>query len=374
MRILAVNWQDTTNPLAGGAEIHLEEILKRVVAWGHHVTFACSNYPNGLEQEQRDGMSIRRRGSRQNFNFVAPFLVKNLLDESQFDLIVEDINKIPFYLPLWYDLPHLAVIPHLFGKNIYQEANAVIASYVYFAEKPIPRVYAKSHFLAISDSTRDDLVTRGIRREKIDVAECGVDHSAYNVDPMSQRYDQPTILYLGRLKKYKSVHHLISALPFVRQRIANARLLIVGGGDYLSELKSLTQELGLNDAVEFAGFVSEEQKLEYLRRSHVSIYPSPKEGWGITNIEANACGTPVVAADSPGLRDSVSPEVSGLLYEYGNIEGLAAQISRLLSDKALYERMSQSAVTWAKRFTWDDCAQRSFAAMERTVSEWRDRG
>ncbi len=374
MRILAVNWQDITNPLAGGAEVHIEEILKRVVSRGHDVTFACSNYPNGKEKEEREGLKIRRRGSRQNFNFIAPFLVKNILDESQFDLIVEDINKIPFYLPLWYDLPHLAVIPHLFGKNIYQEANAVLASYVYLAEKPIPRVYRRSHFLAISDSTRDDLAVRGIRKDKIDVAECGVDHSIYKVDPASERFSQPTILYLGRLKKYKSVHHLLSALPIIRRTIANARVLVVGGGDFLDELKSQTQRLGLNDCVEFTGFVTEEQKLEYLRRSHVSVYPSPKEGWGITNIEANACGTPVVAADSPGLRDSVSPEKSGLLYEYGNVDSLAAQVVRLLSDKVLYGRICLSAVDWAQRFTWDDCAQRSFAAMERTVLEWKSRG
>lgn len=374
MRILAVNWQDITNPLAGGAEVHIEEILKRVVTWGHQVTFACSNYPGGKEREERDGLQIRRRGSRQNFNFVAPFLVKNILDEAPFDLIVEDINKIPFYLPLWYNLPHLAVIPHLFGKNIYQEANAVVASYVYLAEKPIPRVYSRSHFLAISDSTRDDLAVRGIHREKIDVAECGVDHTVYKVDAASQRFTQPTILYLGRLKKYKSVHHLISALPIIRRSIADARVMIVGGGDFLGELKSQTERLGLTGCVEFAGFVTEEQKLEYLRRSHVSVYPSPKEGWGITNIEANACGTPVVAADSPGLRDSVSPEKSGLLYEYGNVESLASQIVRLLSDKSAYDCMCRSAIGWAQRFTWEDCARRSFAAMERTISESKIHG
>ncbi|MGB5107192.1 MAG: glycosyltransferase family 4 protein [Candidatus Zixiibacteriota bacterium] len=374
MRILAVNWQDVTNPLGGGAEVHIEEILKRVASWGHSVTLACSNYPNGREREERDGLVIRRRGSRQNFNFVTPGLVKEILREAEYDLIVEDINKIPFYLPLWQKRPHLAVIPHLFGKNIYQEANAIVASYVYFAEKPIPRVYRHSRFLAISNSTRDDLVSRGIERENIDVAECGVDHSIYKVDSATQRYSEPTILYLGRLKKYKSVHHVIAAMPQIRKSVAKARLLIVGSGDHLNELKALAEKLALGDCVEFVGFVSEKEKLEYLRRSHVSVYPSPKEGWGITNIEANACGTPVVAANSPGLRDSVSDGKSGLLYEYGDVDQLSSQIVKLLSDQTKHECMSKSAVEWAQRFTWDDCAQRSFAAMERTVAEWGRRG
>lgn len=374
MRILAVNWQDLTNPLAGGAEVHLEEILKRVVEKGHSVTLACSNYTGGKEQEFINGIDIRRRGSRHDFNFVAPFLVKRLFDELPFDLIVEDINKIPFYLPLWYGTPHLAVIPHLFGKNIYQETNAVVASYVYLSERPIPRVYRESHFLAISDSTKNDLISRGVRREIIDVAECGVDHDTYTVDPSAKKYDQPTILYLGRLKKYKSVQHLIAAMPLIRKSVPNARAILAGGGDYLHELKKMTEKLQVTDAVEFAGFVNHERKLEYLRKSHLSVYPSPKEGWGITNIEANACGTPVVAADAPGLRDSVSPENSGLLYSYGDVEKLAEQVVRMLTDRPMYSRMCKSAVEWAKRFTWDDCAERSFASMERTVAEWGKRG
>ncbi len=374
MRILAVNWQDLTNPLSGGAEVHIEEILKRVASWGHQVTLVCSNYPGGKERDDRDGLQIRRRGSRQNFNFVAPSLVKSILAESSYDLIVEDINKIPFYLPLWHKRPHLAIIPHLFGKNIYQEANAIVASYVYLAEKPIRRVYRRSHFLAISNSTREDLVSRGIGRERIDVAECGVDHGVYNTISSSTRFEEPTILYLGRVKKYKSVQHVVAALPLVQRSIPNARVLVVGGGDYLDELKAQTAKLGLEGSVVFAGFVSEEQKLEYLRRSHISVYPSPKEGWGITNIEANACGTPVVAADSPGLRDSVNTGESGLLYEYGNIEDLSSQIVRLLNDQELHDKISRSAVTWAGRFTWEDCAKRSFAAMERTLAEWRNRG
>ncbi len=315
-------------------------------------------------------MEVYRKGGRSSFNFVAPSLIRQILDEKPHDLIVEDINKIPFYLPMFFKLPHLAVIPHLFGRNIYQEVNPVTASYVYFAEKPIRSVYRKSGFLAISNSTRDDLVTRGIAAKRIGVAECGVDHDFYTPEQPVVKYDRPTLVYLGRLKKYKSVHHLIQALPLVRRVIADARVVIVGDGDYMEALTQLVEKLRLLDAVEFAGFVPAAQKLTYLRRSHISVYPSPKEGWGITNIEANACGTPVVAADAPGLRDSVSPEKSGLLYPYGNLEEMANQIVRILTDKPLYQSLSLGAIEWASRFTWEDCARRSFAVMEKTLSEW----
>ncbi len=374
MRILAINWQDLSHPLAGGAEVHLEEILQRVVQWGHEVTLACSSYSGAASRQSINGFRVVRRGGRHNFNFVAPFLVKNLLDEQKYDLIVEDINKIPFYLPAFYKLPHLAVIPHLFGKNIYQETNPIVASYVYLAEQPIPAIYSDSHFLAISDSTREDLVGRGIRRDRIAVAECGVDHNVYFPKLDLPRFEQPTVVYLGRLKKYKSVQHLIAAMPMLRRRIPNARLMIVGGGDYADALRAQTARLGLIDAVEFTGYVALERKIEILRRAHISVYPSPKEGWGITNIEANACGTPVVAANVPGLKDSVSDGVSGLLYDYANVDQLAERLAQMLADNELHQRLCQGAIGWAARFTWDNCARLSFAAMERTVAEWGTHG
>ena len=166
------------------------------------------------------------------------------------------------------------------------------------------------------------------------------------------------------------MHHLIQALPIIRNSVPNVRLLIVGDGDYLESLKQMVNKLGLQDAVELTGFVSSAEKLTHLRRSHVSVYPSPKEGWGITIIEANACGTPVVAANVPGLRDSVSHGKSGLLYQYGNIDELAQRVVQVLRDKPLCQSLTQGALEWASRFTWDDCARRSFAVMEKTLREW----
>ncbi|MFH2054611.1 MAG: glycosyltransferase family 4 protein [bacterium] len=369
MRILAVNWQDLTNPHAGGAEVHLEEILRWVATRGHDVTLACSGYPDCKERELIDGIEVRRRGSRNSFNFTARSLVRDLLKEKQFDLIVEDINKLPFFLPLWYKLPHLVVIPHLFGSAIYRETNPLVATYVYLSEKPIPRVYRRSRFLAISDSTKTDLVRRGIQSERISVAECGVDHEFYRPESGLAKFAQPTIVYLGRVKRYKSVQHLLEALPLIREQIPGARVVIVGTGDYLDHLRALVRSRDLEDAVEFSGYVSDETKRDYLRKAHVVVYPSPKEGWGITNIEANACGTPTVAADVPGLRDSVSVGVSGLLYEYGNIRGLADAVLKILSDRQLAETLASGALKWAARFTWDRCAAGSFAAMEQTVNE-----
>ena len=72
MNILALNWNDLSNPYAGGAEVHLAELLRRLVAYGHRVTLFCSNYPGGKPEEVIAGIRIVRRGNRYNFNLIAP--------------------------------------------------------------------------------------------------------------------------------------------------------------------------------------------------------------------------------------------------------------------------------------------------------------
>jgi glycosyltransferase involved in cell wall biosynthesis len=163
----------------------------------------------------------------------------------------------------------------------------------------------------------------------------------------------PTILYLGRLKKYKSVDLLIKALPLVINEVPEARLVIVGEGDYKPELQNLTRNLELEDKVIFTGFVDGKTKVEWLHRAWVTVYPSIKEGWGLTNIEANACGTPAIASDVPGLRESVLPGKTGFLFRYGDEQDLADKIIRIITDNELRERFSREGILWASNFSWD---------------------
>ena len=368
MNILALNWNDLKNPFAGGAEVHLEEILRRLVTYGHRVTLVCSGWPGCAEEEMVEGIRIIRRGRRHYFNLVVPFLLRDLVAREKFDILVEDINKIPFYTPWYLNLNTLVVIPHLFATTVFQEINPVIGSYIYLAEKPLLSVYGRFHFNVISESTADDIIARGLPREQMSVIHCGIDRATFCPDPAVAKYDQPTILYLGRIKKYKSVHHLILAFKTVKAQIPEARLMVVGAGDYLPSLEKLARSLDLSSDVEFPGFVSVAEKLDRLRRSHVCVLPSVREGWGLTNIEANAVGTTVVAADSPGLRDSVRDGETGFLYEYGNTNQLAERLLRILQNADLRQKLETGGLAWAEQFSWDDAA-RKFEKLLVDVSE-----
>ncbi len=358
MKILALNWNDLQNPLGGGAEVHLEELLRRLVSYGHDVTLFCSGYENCPPEETIEGVRIIRRGNRYNFNLIAPSHLKKLVKEEKFDILVEDINKIPFYTPWYLDLKTLVVIPHLFATTVFHETNFILATYIYLAEKPLVSVYKGKHYNVISESTAEDMYSRGVPKKDVSIIHCGINRELYAHDASVKKYDYPSVLYLGRIKKYKSVQHLIEAFKIVKEKLPDAKLTIVGDGDYVAELKKLTESIGLQDSVLFTGYVSSEEKVERLRKSHVAVLPSLKEGWGLTNIEANSVGTTVVAANSPGLRDSVKDDETGFLYEYGNIEELVEKLMIILTDSAKRIELEKNGLLWAEKFNWDSAAKK----------------
>lgn len=367
MRILAINWVDLKNPQAGGAEVHLEEILKRLSREGHQIDLLCSNFPGGPKSDVSAGINIHRRGSRYNFNWVLPFALRKLIKSNRYDIVLEDINKIPFYTPLYQKLPTLVIVPHLFADAIFQEINFLLGAYIFLAEKPVTTVYKNNRFMVISNSTASELARRGIPRGNIDVVECGIDKEIYRFDPEIPKFDEPTLVYVGRLKKYKTIETAILAMPLIRESVPKARLVIIGSGGHRTSLENLVESHNLKDAVEFKGFIPETEKIGYLRRAHLSVYPSLKEGWGLTNVEANACGTAVLAARVPGLKDSVDEGRSGLLFEHGNFTQFSELAVRILKDHDYRRSLEMGGLRWAANFSWDKAARETENIINRII-------
>ncbi len=362
MKILVLNWRDPRNPEAGGAEVHLHEIMKRAAAGGIEIVQVSQACPGLPREEFLDGIRVIRRGGRFTFNLGLASWCRRNLDLRSFDLVVEDLCKLPFFAPAWSPVPVLVLVPHLFGTTAFREVALPLALYVNALERFIPHVYRGCSFVAISDSTRQDLVRRGIPAERILVSPCGIDLDTYGPDPSVAR-DPRSILYVGRIKRYKGVQFLIEALSILRGRGVDAVLRVVGAGDYLPDLERAARSLSMEEHVTFTGFVPLEQKLRELRTAAVAALPSEKEGWGLTVIEANACGTPVVASDSDGLRDSVRNGETGLLVPHGDPEALADALQSILTDGKLRERLSKAGIEWAGGFTWDSTAADVIAAM-----------
>ena len=369
MRLLVLNWRDIADPMAGGAEQHLHHILAGAVRRGWQVDLCCADYPGGGARGRIDGVEIHRRGHWTVANLTVPPVARALLKRNRYDLVVEDINKIPFYSPLWAGrVPVLAVVPHLFGTTVYRETNALAATYVYAAESLIPRVYRHCEFEVISPSTRDDLVARGLDPARVTTIYCGLEHERFTLADPPARSDTPLLVSWSRLRRYKSLDVAIRAFALVHGELPAARLLIMGRGPDEARLRALTRRLGLEASVEFRGFQPWDELVRTLHRCHVFLNPSPKEGWGLTVVEANQCGLPVVATDAPGLRDSVRDGETGVLVPYGDARAMADHALLLLRDADYFARMSAAARAWAGTFSWERCVDEALERFRRAAA------
>ena len=374
LNVLVVNWQDRENPMAGGAEIHLHEIFGRLAEWGDRVTLLCSGFQGAAQRADLDGIDVHRVGGRHSFPFLARRYFMRHLRSLQLDVVVEDLNKVPLFTPGWSPTPVVLLVHHLFGRTAFLEASLPVATATWLLERPIPRLYRGGPVVAVSNSTAEDLVGRGFSAGDIEIVTNGVDLELYCPDSEVDRFEEPTVVFVGRLKRYKRVDLAIRAMSVLRSRGSEARLLVVGAGDRRRPLEALVKRMALRGAVQFLGFVSEERKVELFRRSWVHVVTSPKEGWGIANLEAAACATPTVASDSPGLRDSVVDGETGYLVPHGDVPALVQRLGALLASPRDRDRMGESARRFAERFTWEGSARELRESLVRRVALAPSRG
>lgn len=348
MKILCLNWRDIKHPMAGGAETYLFEIAKRLTS-EHKVVLFCGKYKGCKTRDEIDGVKIIRQGG--NFSVylyaILSYLI-NLRGEG-YDIIVDSINGVPFFTPLYVRKPKVAIVHHLVKKEIlFRELPLPFAFIAWLAENMIPFLYRKVPIITVSRSSRQELIEFGISEERVHIIYNGIEHTALGCADKSPK---PLIAYVGRIKKYKQVDHLLQAFEMVKREVPEAEAIIAGRGDY-NELRRLVKA-EINSNITLAGEVSEAEKLKIMKKAWIFVTPSTKEGWGVSVIEANACGTPAIAYDVPGLRDSIRDGETGLLVPRGNVEQLARVMVKLLTDSELRAKLSQNALNWASNFSWD---------------------
>jgi glycosyltransferase involved in cell wall biosynthesis len=368
LRILVVNWLDRENPQAGGAEEHLHEIFGRLASRGHDVTALVSGWKGCEPRTRLDGIDVRRAGGRYTFSLAAPLYYRRHLASGGFDVVIEDLNKVPVFARYWVDAPVVLLAHHLFGTTAFQAGPFPVAAATWLLERPVPYIFRSTPAVAVSESTRADLVVRGLDADFIEVIPNGIELDLYTPQPEGAEAARPTLLFLGRLKKYKRVDLVIEAVARLAADGSEVELLVGGVGDQLGVLRTLASQRGVAHRVSFLGFVTDEEKRRLLRDSWVHVLTSPKEGWGISNLEAAACGTPTVASDSPGLRESVIDGETGLLVPHGDVPALCEALGALLADADRRREMGRKARTFAEGFSWDASADAFEKTLRRVVA------
>lgn len=365
MKILVVNWQDWTHPQAGGAEIHLRETFRRLAEAGHRVDLLCVAHEGAPAEERLEGINvIRRGGSRALFNWVVPGVWRRVLSKTGYDVVVDDLNKVPFFTPLYVDVPVVALVHHLFGTTIFQETNPAFGTYLLATEAPVPWVYRNVPFVAVSPSTAADLEKRGVDPKRIAVIPNGLPEIEDEADVLAlPKSENPLFVSLGRLKRYKRVELAIEAFARIAAENPDARLVVAGTGDHAGALEAAAERLGVGREVAFPGWVDDHEKWRLLRQAWAVLYTSPKEGWGFASIEAQRVGTIAIVSDAPGLRDTVVDGATGRVVPHGDVDALAGAMRAAIDDPEGRSALEAAAVEHARAYTWDAAAE----AMERVL-------
>ena len=378
LNVLFLATRDWYHPATTGGDNTLWENARYLASVGHQVTFVAAKFPGALADETRDGIHVVRLGGIYSL-WIRSFLYYVRRGRGKYDVVVVEGfggSRIPRLAPLYVRRPIITA-----WHQIHRDLFA--AQYPKFAVAPLSlfeRVTAWVHrdtwVQAYTEEWKQAFPSIGFRPEKVFVVPVSLREDWFteqNGGPAAR----PTILWIGKLRRYKCPDHALRAMPAIVKNVPDARLIIAARRDdlaYESELRGLIHDLRLDGHVEFRFDITEvdksssQRKRDLFRASRVLVLPSSVEGFGIVVLEANSCGVPVVA--STGVPESaVRHGYNGLRYPFGQIDALSGAIADVLSNADLHRRLSENSREFARQFGWRKVGAEYERVLVRSLSE-----
>lgn len=368
-RVHVLAWRDLVDIEAGGSELHAARVLSLWAEAGLEVTMRTSYAQGHPFTGSRDGYRVVRKHGR-FMVFPTTVLSEILGSQGPRDAVVEIWNGVPFLTPLWAGRPRAAWIHHV-HRDMWEMVlePGLARAGKFFEHRIAPPLYRTTPIVTLSRSSRDEIVDYlGLPDANVSVVPPGIDE---RFSPAGPRSSSPLVVAVGRLMPSKRFEDLVDAMVEVRRTVPDAQLVIVGDGYERPALEERIESHGARDWIRLAGRVSDEELLALYRRAWLVASASVAEGWGMTLTEAAACGTPAVATDIAGHRDSVDPDRSGILTR-GPRE-FASTIAAVLTDAVLREHLSRGALDHAATLTWAATALGTFAPLAADAARRRDR-
>lgn len=368
MNILILNWRDIKNPKGGGAEVLTHEMAKRWVKKGNNVTQFSERFIKSKKEEIIDGVRIMRSGSADIRSLaipvhVAAFFWYQKQKRGMFDAVIDEIHGIPFFTPWYVREKKVAFICEV-ADRIWDVAFPFpINTIGSMIERSYFQFYRDIPFLTISPSTKKELLLMGVYESSITILPMGLSIPKKVINYPKEKY--PTLLFVARLTRAKGTDDAITIVDRIKKDVPNVRLWIVGQGEerYTQYLRQRVDALGLRSNVQFFGFVNQDKKFELMSKAQMLIVPSFKEGWGLTVPEAGYMGTPAVAYDVEGLRDTVKHQGSGILTDPAP-ENMSREVLRLMKNSKLYKKLQNGAQKLSQTYSWDLTAKIALSAIE----------
>ena len=375
MNILVFSWRDPKHPLAGGAEQVMHEHMKGWIRAGHSVTLFSSKVSDLKNEEEIDRVKIIRKGNQYLGVQIEAFLFYRK-NRKTYDLVVDQFHGLPFFTPLYSRKPIIAVIQETAGKVWFlnpfpKPLNWLVGLIGYITEPLFFLFYRNTKFVTGSLSAKIDVTKMGVPVKNISVWPHGV---IIKNNKTFIKEKKKTICFLGVLSKDKGIIDAIKCFRFLAQIRDNYQFWVIGKPEtkkFKIEISKLIAESGLENKVKFWGFVSQQKKFELLKRSHILINPSIREGWGLVNIEANAMSVPVVSYKAAGLTDSVKQNYSGVFVKRNTPQEMALTIERLLGNRIKYLKLCKTSLLWSKQFNWVNSVKISIKTINKLVKTYQ---
>jgi glycosyltransferase involved in cell wall biosynthesis len=369
--VLFLTRRDSSHPEGGGSELYVEKAAAALAERGSAVTLFCAAHPGAPPQQVVDGVRVVRRGGRLSV-FLHALLWHAGGRLGPHEVVVDVQNGLPFFARLWCRRPVVVLVHHAHREQWRVVFGRLLGGLGWLVESRLaPRLQRGARYVAVSASTRRELVAQGVPAGAVTVVHNGAEVPAR---PAAAKSPHPTICVLGRLVPHKRVELALAAAARIRRNLPDLRLQVIGHGYWEDELRAVAERLGLGDTVEFLGFVDEATKQRALASAWVLAMPSLKEGWGLAVVEAAGQETPTVAFRSAGgVTDSVVDGRTGLLVD--DAEEFADRLELLLRRPELRRRLGRAAREHASRFTWAASAAAFTAALQAAVAaDGRRRG
>jgi len=353
--------------IIGGMEIHICDLVNCLIKRGHQVSIITSRHPEGLKKEEKGDLTIYYVDGeawyikKWRYNRNALKLFKNLINHKKFDVV--HCQSFEGYGVVSRYGQHIPLVVTSHGTS-FNEIRTILAgreklkSYLglpfwmkyYLVDERV--IFQRSdRVIAVSNELKKDIKRQyKTPEEKLVVIPNGIDINKFKpmgVDDLKKKWgltDERIIVSVGKINKQKGFHLLLKILPEVLKEIKDIKLVIVGSGSYLQELKKMAMRLNIFDNVIFTGRVSEEALPHYYNLADVCVFSTLRmEGLPLVVPEAMACAKPVIASKIGGIPTAIENNKNGILIEPGNAKELQEQILKVLSDEELARELGENA-------------------------------
>lgn len=352
MRILFQASRDWTHPEATGGDACMCDYARYLARRGHDVTVVAARYPGSARSERRDGVHVVRLGGM--FFHAVRTAAYYARHRGRFDLVFEEgmaSVRLPFLAPLYVRKPLIAVWYQINREIFEEQYSRPIAMALTWAERAVLVLHRRCTVLALTEDRRQEIIDAGCASERVAVIPPLMLDSQWPALAGAAR--EPLIVWIGKIRRYKCAHHAIEAMPEVVRRVPRARLVIAGRRDdeaYEDELRQLAERLGVAEHVELRLNISDDEKFALLARAKAAAITSPVEGFSIVVIEANRCGTPIVATEGVPL-DTAKDGYNGYRVPFNDRAALASALVRVLGDATTFDALSANARHHSEQFS-----------------------